>query len=90
MQVVRIKTSSWWNGKKLILHKEIIPMKRLSVNCDLLANDIDNIGALAVVDNILNLHEVMDGLYVLVMCDIQKDWETGCIEDYNYKLVPLN
>ena len=85
MQVVRIKTSSWWDGRKLVLHKEIIPMKRLSDSA-LIKEDVDAIGAMTVCDNIVNLHEVMDGLYSLVMCDIRKDWETGYIEDYSYKL----
>ena len=87
-QIVRVKTSSWWDGRKLILHKEITPMKRLSNHCNFLKNDIDSIGAFAVVHNIENLHEVMDGLYSIVMSNVQKDWESGYIEDYDYKLVP--
>ena len=87
-QIVRVKTSSWWDGRKLVVKKEITPMKRLSDHCNFLNNDIDNIGAFAVVHNIENLNEVMDGLYSVVMCNVRKDWESGYIADYDYKLVP--
>ena len=63
-------------------------MKRLSNHCNFLKSDIDNIGAFSVVNNIENLNEVMDGLYSVVMCNVRKDWESGYIEDYDYKLVP--
>lgn len=49
-------------------------MKRLSDHCNFLNNDIDNIGAFAVVHNIENLNEVVDGLYSVVMCNVRKDW----------------
>jgi len=47
------------------------------------------IGADEVWPRILNLQECKDGLYEVKLCNEKRDWETGCIEDYDYRLVSL-
>lgn len=35
-----------------------------------------------------NIDDSEDGLYAVVMCDIDRDYETGSIKDWNYILLP--
>ena len=85
--VVRVRTSCWWDGRSLVVKKEVIPMKRLCSSEDL-KDAIDAVGAKEVIGLIKNLDMVADGLYELVMVDIPRDWEFGHIEGYRYQLVP--
>lgn len=85
--VVRVRTSCWWDGRSLVAKKEVIPMKRLS-SSSALEDAINAVGAKEVIGLIKNLDMVADGLYELVMVDIRRDWESGHIEGCRYQLVP--
>ena len=37
---------------------------------------------------IVNFLDVVDGIYELVTINISRDWETGYVDDYDYKLIP--
>ena len=39
---------------------------------------------------ILNLGEVEDGIYEVVVCNESHDYETGYVDDYDYRLVTAN
>jgi hypothetical protein len=64
-------------------------MRRLSTGINILEEDVSVIGAAEVIQSIENLHEVEDGLYEVVTCNIKTDWETGYVDDYDLKLVPF-
>ena len=89
--IVRVKTSTWISDKGIIsLRKDIIPIKRKSKGYQILQEDAANIGVLEVVDKIVNLDEISDGLYEIITVNEFRDWESGYIEDYDYKLIPFD
>ena len=88
LSIVRVKTS-WWNDNRgLHSRKDILTMKSLSKGYQILEEDAKNIGAPQVVERIVNLDECEDGLYEVIIVNEGYDWETGCLDDYDYKLVP--
>jgi len=88
-QVVRLTTSCWHDGCALHIRKTLKTLKRQSSGHNFLEEDCSMIGADEVLSRIINLHECKDGVYVIVTCNEHKDWETGNIEDYDYKLMPI-
>ena len=85
--VVRVSKSFWADSKGVNFKISVRTVRRKSA-FDLLSEDASNIGAEEVLLNIKNLLEVDDGLYYLKIVDERRDWETGYIEDYAYKLIP--
>jgi phage FluMu gp28-like protein len=49
-------------------------------------DDCRETDATVVVQRITNLHECNDGLFEVIMTNEQRDWETGCVEDWDYEL----
>lgn len=89
IQVVRVRTHCFEDSKGGIhFQKSLIPLKRKSEGHQVLSEDVSMIGVDEVVERIENLLEVKDGIYKVVIVNEFKDWETGHIEDYDYKLVP--
>lgn len=39
--------------------------------------------------HITNLDKCKDGIYKIQICNPRTDWETGYIDEYDYKLVPF-
>ena len=91
VDIVRLKTTAY-KDKRGAIHRKtsIIPMRRLSVGYSLVDEDADQIGADEIFPRIENLNECKDGLYQVVMVNISRDWETGTIDDYDYRLVLPN
>lgn len=86
--VIRLKTSMWKDNKGLHLRKDLIFMKRLSLDYNILEDDASNIGADEVITRIDNLDKCKDGLYQAIACNMSRDYETGMIDDYDYTLIP--
>jgi hypothetical protein len=88
--VVRLKTS-FWKDKRGGIHikKSLIPLKLQSEGYQILQEDADNFGIDEIVDRIVNLFEVKDGVYSIEMINLSHDWETGYLESYDYQLNPL-
>lgn len=57
---------------------------------NVIAEDVSAIGAGEVLPRILNLGEVEDGIYEVVVCNESRDYETGYVDDYDYRLVTPN
>lgn len=80
--IVRLTTSSFSNkDKNVIYQKELRLLKRKSIGyChldDMLWNDMMPI----------NINELRDGIYELIPTNFYTDWETGYVEDWDYKLI---
>ncbi|QHS09053.1 hypothetical protein [Sinimarinibacterium sp. NLF-5-8] len=88
--VVRVKTSCWLSDKGIHYRKDVIPMRRKSVGYDFLTEDAEMCGALEVFHQITNIDSVEDGLYEVGIAVVSRDWETGAIENVNYKLHPYS
>lgn len=89
-EVVRITTTYWSDNRTLHCKKSITIQRRKSQGAELLLHDASMIGPDLVFANIVNLNECKDGLYVAVTCNEHRDWESGYIEDYDYKLIPYD
>lgn len=88
VQVYRLKTSCWHDGKSLHVKRSLTRLKRLSSGPDFLSEEVDQIGAEDVVSLICNLSDCKDGVYEVVFVEGYRDYETGHLEDWEYKLVP--
>lgn len=88
--VVRIKTSVWSDNKGIYTRKNITYLKRQTIGHNILDEDISMIGADEVATKIVNLHEVEDGIYQVVICNVSRDYESGHIDGYDFKLVKWN
>lgn len=43
-----------------------------------------------VTDRIVNLQQCKDGVYEITMCNVAKDWETGYVDSWDYRLSPVD
>ena len=88
--VVRVVTTSWMDGKGLHTKRSLNILKRKSFGYNILEDECSNIGADDAALKILNLHEVKDGIYEVIACNVYRDIETGCVDDWDLKLIPLD
>lgn len=87
--VVRVRTSHYAKRNGLVQTKSVTVMRRMSRGHDFLDEDVSATGAELVMDRITNLHEVEDGLYRVITINERRDWESGYVEEWDYKLVPI-
>lgn len=87
--VVRLRTSTWFDGKALHLKKSLTILRKQCVGYNVLQEDASNIGAEDVISKIIDLDSLDDGIYEVVACNESRDWESGHVEDYDYRLVPF-
>lgn len=87
--VVRVHTSSWIDARGLHTKKSLTFLKRQCVGYNVLQEDALNIDAESVINRIVNLDTCPDGVYQVAVCNQYRDWETGYVEDYDYKLLPV-
>ena len=88
--VVRLKTECWSTSRGVFTSKKLNYLKRKCVGCNILQDESLNTGPEDVINRIINLMSVPDGVYVFEACNIFRDCETGCIDDCDYRLVPLD
>lgn len=86
--VVKIITNNFMKGNDIVQQKTIRFLKRKSTGFNQLLEDCMNIGTNDALKSIVNLDECSDGVYEVVLNDWITDWETGMIEDRNWKLIP--
>ena len=87
---VRVKTTAWADKRGLHTKKSLTFLRRQCEGFNILAEDADAIGAEEVLPRIVNLGEVEDGIYEVVACNESHDYETGYVDDYDYRLVTAN
>ncbi len=68
----------------------MIYLKRKSFGYNILDEDCNNIYPEDVFEKIMNIFKVPDGIYEVVVCDEIRNYEDGSIDDYSYKLIPVN
>lgn len=88
-EVVRLRTSYWQDKRGIHIKKDLIPMRKMSFGYQILEEDAPIAGVDQLVRHIVNLHELKDGLYESVTCNESRDWETGYVDEYDYKLIPF-
>ena len=87
---VRVKTTTWADKRGLHTKKSLTFLRRQCEGFNVLAEDASAIGAEEVLPRILNFNEVEDGVYNVVTCNESRDYETGYVDDYDYRLVTAN
>lgn len=88
--VVRLRRSTWQDCNGAYQRTDIRFLRRKSSgDANVFQEDCDMAGAAHAVARIVNLSKCDDGEYVLAMCNISRDHESGYIDDWDYKLIPL-
>lgn len=86
--VVRVRTSTYPYRNGFVRNKSVTVLRKHTTGHDFVNHDIEMIGADLFADKIVNLNSVDDGLYIVSIVDIKRDWETGYVDDYRYRLIP--
>ena len=85
--VIRLSTQYYKSGSKYIIKKSITPLKRKSSGYNLIVDASYDVGVEEVLLNIINIDDCEDGLYEVVTTNISRDYWTGEIDEYQYKLI---
>lgn len=88
--VVRVRENYYWssNTNSLVYTKKIIPLKKSFKSetsyflYELFQMDCQE--SLNVLSKIIDFKNVKEGLYLFYTTNISKDWETGCVDDYDW------
>ena len=86
--IVKLSTEYYNTYRGVFFKKSLIYLRRQCEGFNILDEDCKNGGADLVINRIDNLNEVGDGVYQVATIDESVDWETGIVDDYNYKLIP--
>lgn len=86
--VVRLKSTQYQSKRGMESRRTLNFLKRKCRGFNFLQNDVVEVGAEDVMRAITNLNTSDDGVYRVVICNEHRDWETGLIEDWEYKLIP--
>lgn len=65
-------------------------MRKLCIGYNVLSEDVDATDAMDVIKRIINLDKCSDGIYEAVICNKSRDWETGYVDGYDFRLVPFD
>jgi len=84
--VVRLITSEFKTTSGYVLQKKLVPLKKKSNGYQCLQEDFSN--GEEILRQITNIYAVEDGIYEVRMCQLERDWETGYLEDWKLELVP--
>jgi len=85
--VVRLVTTVWIDARGVHQKRSLNFLKRKCKGYNILIEDCQMVGASEIVPRIINLNDVVDGIYQVVTCNEIEDRETGSVEQYDYKLV---
>lgn len=88
--VVRVETSCWHDASGAYKKKSLKVLKRKSFGYNHILHECNMLGTYDCLRSITNLDDVPDGIYEVVVCNEHKDWETGCVDDWDLKLVPFD
>lgn len=86
---VRLSRSSWATSRGIFTETRLIYLKKQCQGFNVLQEDACLVDPSCVVDRIINLHQCDDGVYQVITCNEHRDWESGHIDDYDYKLIPV-
>ena len=84
-----LRTTYWTDGRSTHVKRTLTYLSRRSSEGNWLRDEVNCAGAEDAIRQILNLDKCEDGIYELIMINPIRDWETGLIEDFDMKLVPI-
>ena len=88
--VVRLRRSYWHDNDGAYQRTSLRYIKRHTKGFNFFDEDCSMVGTEDVIPKIVNLAKCEDGVYLLVMCNAHRDWETGHVEDWDYQLLPFS
>lgn len=86
--VYRLSRSYWKSGNSINCKISLTRLARKSTGYKYFEEECDMGGCDLAWKHIINLNECKDGIYELITVNISKDWETGYVDDYDFKLIP--
>ena len=86
--VVRVSTTSWIDRRGLHMKKSLIFLRRQCKGVNLIQEEVSATTPTEALFRIINWNEVADGIYTVEICNESRDWESGYVEDWDYRLVP--
>ena len=86
---VRLATTMWRDSRGIHLKKSLNFLKRKRKGYNILDEDCSMGGTEEAMLRITNINSVEDGVYKVVTHNEQTDWESGVVDDYDYKLVAM-
>lgn len=86
--IVKLTTSVWGDKDGFYIKKSLKFLKRKCVGYNVLQEETNVMGAEEVYQRILNINDVEDGIYSVVVVNESRDWETNNVEDWDYELYP--
>ncbi|MBK1732898.1 hypothetical protein CKO41_14145 [Thiococcus pfennigii] len=87
--VIRLRTAAWHDQKGLHMRRDMLFLRRRCAGFNWLEEEADVAGADDPIRRIINLHQCQDGIYQVLPCHEHRDFETGHIEHWDYRLVPF-
>ena len=85
--IVKLTTEYYHDNKSAFIKKKLTTLKRKSTWYNLLIEECENIDTQEVLSNIINLYNVKDGIYELIICNHSCDYETRVLKMCDYKLI---
>jgi hypothetical protein len=87
--IVRLRTTAWYDGKSLHVKKSLTFLRRKCSGFNFLEEDLSCAGATDVLPMLTNLDSCEDGIYEIIHRNISRDWESGIVDGWDYKLGPF-
>lgn len=87
--IVRLRTTRWSDTRGLHIKRSLTYLRRQCVGLNGLEEDTNVVGASETFTRITNLDQCADGVYEVVVCNVSRDWESGYVDDWRYKLLPI-
>jgi hypothetical protein len=88
--ICRLTTSYWHDRNGIYSTRKLKFLHRKCKSFNFVQEDADCIGADECWQRIINIAECKDGIYQVLTCNESRDYETGIIDDYDFRLVPLD
>ena len=85
--VVRVQEEAYLRGNTYFYGKSLRVVKRLTT-FNIIAEEAQNVGMDEAMRNILNVFDVDNGLYEIVVTNQSYDIESGYLDDWSWKLIP--
>ena len=85
--VFRITTNQYHDDNGVYYKRSLKYLKRKCHGFNILDEDCANCSAEEVIPRIVNFHTVKDGIYTVDTVNHKYDFESGYLDDYDYKLV---
>lgn len=87
--IVRLTKSHYKTKNGVAATTSLNYLKRKCQGFNFFEEDISMVGADLAIRSIINLDKCEDGIYEINICNVQKDWETGYVDNYDYQLIKI-